>query len=549
MFRLPVSAVLLLLLFSCSRPQKADIIYTNAKIWTGDSAMPWAKSIAIKDSIILYLGDDADAWKGSNTKLVDLNGQLVVPGLMDNHTHFLLGGEQLLSADLRQAKSPQDFIRILGTFCREQPEGTWIKGGFWDNEAWGGELPTRQWIDSVTGNHPLFIYRYDGHMVLANSIALRMAGIDRNTPDPAGGTIIRNPNTGEPTGGLKDAALALVEKIIPPPSPEMLRKFLDTATRYALSHGVTRVTDMGGFGGWADLDTYRNAYANNELPIRILARLPITDWSRLDSFVKAQGRGDDRLSWDGLKGFTDGSLGSTTAWFFRPYLDAPGSTGFMVTDSSQLRNAVVRANAAGLKVNVHAIGDRAIDWIIGVYEQAQAAHPGDHRFSIEHTQHIRLEDIPRLSRAGIIPSMQPYHAIDDGRWAYKRLDSARLKGTYAFRSLLASGASMTFGSDWPVAPSDPIAGIYAAVTRRTLDNRNPEGWFPAEKITVEQALRAYTVHNAYATFQEDRLGMLKKGMLADMVVLSGDLFSIAPEKIREIQVTRTVVNGKEVFVK
>jgi hypothetical protein len=376
-----------------------------------------------------------------------------------------------------------------------------------------------------------------------------MAGIDRNTPDPAGGTIIRNPNTGEPTGGLKDAALALVEKIIPPPSPEMLRKFLDTATGYALSHGVTRVTDMGGFGGWADLDTYRTAYAKNELPIRIMVRLPITDWSRLDSFVKAKGRGDDRLSWDGLKGFTDGSLGSTTAWFFRPYLDAPGSTGFMVMDSSLLRNAVLRANAAGLKVNVHAIGDRAIDWIIGVYEQAQAAHPGDHRFSIEHTQHIRLEDIPRLSRAGIIPSMQPYHAIDDGRWAYKRLDSARLKGTYAFRSLLASGASMTFGSDWPVAPSDPIAGIYAAVTRRTLDNRNPEGWFPAEKITVEQALRAYTVHNAYATFQEDRLGMLKKGMLADMVVLSGDLFSIAPEKIREIQVTRTVVNGKEVFVK
>jgi len=218
-------------------------------------------------------------------------------------------------------------------------------------------------------------------------------------------------------------------------------------------------------------------------------------------------------------------------------------------DSSLLRNAVLRANAARLKVNVHAIGDRAIDWIIGVYEQAQAAHPGDHRFSIEHTQHIRLEDIPRLSRAGIIPSMQPYHAIDDGRWAYKRLDSTRLKGTYAFHSLLASGARMTFGSDWPVAPSDPIAGIYAAVTRRTLDDRNPEGWFPAEKITVEQALRAYTVHNAYATFQEGRLGMLKKGMLADMVVLSGDLFSIAPEKIREIQVTRTVVNGKEMYVK
>jgi hypothetical protein len=294
--------------------------------------------------------------------------------------------------------------------------------------------------------------------------------------------------------------------------------------------------------------TYRRAEAAGKLPIRIYSFVAISSWAKLDSFVKINGRGNDLLRWGGLKGFVDGSLGSTTAWFYQPYLDAPTSTGLQVTDTILLRKWVLSADSAGLQVACHAIGDRANDWILNVYEEAEKLRPDkDHRFRVEHAQHLSSDAIERFARLKVIPSMQPFHAIDDGKWAAKRLDSARLKRTYVFKSLLESNATLTFGSDWPVAPLDPIAGIYAAVTRRTLDDKNPGGWFPEQKITVEQALRCYTANNAWAGFQEMKTGKLKAGMLADLTVLSEDLFSIAPENIRNTKVLVTVVNGKEAF--
>ena len=540
----------LFILFSCSQHPIADRIYINANIWTGDSSNKQASAIAIKDSIIIFVGSDYEPFKGKNTNVIDMQGKMIVPGFIDNHTHFLSGGYQLASVNLRNVQSQEAFISTLRQYVTTLIDNRWIQGGDWDHEAWGGQLPSKNWIDSITGQHPVFINRYDGHMALANSKALQLAGINKHTASPAGGEIVKDPITGEPTGVLKDEAMDLVYKIIPDPSPAELDEYLHRAIEHALSHGLTQVHDMSSYGGWPDLSTYRHAYANNQLNLRIYSFVPIRTWQKMDSFVKKNGFGNDMLHWGGLKGFVDGSLGSTTAWFYKPYLDAPQSTGLQVTDTNLLRQWILSADSSGLHIATHAIGDRANDWILSVYDEAENKNgKKDRRFRVEHAQHLTQQAIERFASLQVIPSMQPYHAIDDGKWAAKRLDSARLKRTYAFKSLLATKANLTFGSDWTVAPLDPIAGIYAAVTRRTLDNKNPDGWYPLEKISVEDALRCYTTNNAYAGFQENKLGMLKTGMLADFVVLSDNLLSIAPEKIRDIKVLRTIVNGKEQYVK
>jgi predicted amidohydrolase YtcJ len=535
-------------LYSCNKKPTADSIYLNAKIWTGDSANPEAKTIVIKDSLIIYVGNEFEDFAGSQTRIIDLKGKMMVPGFIDNHVHFLDGGYYLANINLREVKSMEDFISTFRRYTDSAKGNSWIKGGNWDHEAWGGVLPRKEWIDSVSAEHPVFVNRYDGHMGLANSMALKLAGISKNTPNPPGGEIVKDPKTGEPTGILRDEATNLIFKVIPKPSEKELDEALARASAHALAHGLTQVHDMGTYGGWTDLATYRRAEAAGKLPVRIYSFVAIRSWQKLDSFVKKNGRGDDLLRWGGLKGFVDGSLGSTTAWFYKPYLDAPNSTGLLVTDTILLRKWILAADSAGLQIATHAIGDHANDWILQVYEEAERQRPSaDHRFRIEHAQHLTADAIDRFAELKVIPSMQPYHAIDDGKWAAKRLDTARLKGTYVFNSLLATHANVTFGSDWPVAPLDPIAGIYAAVTRRTLDDKNPHGWFPEQKISVDQALRCYTVNNAWAGFQENKTGMLKAGKLADFTVLSENIFWIAPDSIRDVKILLTVVNGKEAY--
>jgi len=537
------------ILFSCSEKQhdRADKIYFNTKVWTGDSANAWADAMAITGNEIVYVGKDYESFKGSNTEMIDLGGKLMLPGFIDNHTHFLSGGYNLSSVDLRKAKTKQEFISILKDFCQQRNDDRWVLGGDWDHEAWGGELPSRSWIDSVTGDHPVFVSRYDGHMALANSKALGLARINRNTKVPVGGEMKKDAN-GEYTGVLKDEAMGLVFKVIPDPSEKELDEYLKAAMKHAFENGVTQVHDVSSYGGWTDLATYRRNYANKNLDLRIYSFVPLSTWSMLDSFCKKEGKGDDVLRWGALKGFMDGSLGSTTAWFYQPYLDAPTTTGLNVTDTNDIRRWVLAADSAGLHIAVHAIGDRANDFILNVYEEAEKKRPGDHRFRVEHAQHLSQQALPRFAELNVIPSMQPYHAIDDGRWAYKRLDDARLKRTYAFKSLLDTKARLTFGSDWTVAPLKPLQGIYAAVTRRTLDDKNPNGWYPEQKISVEQAVKCYTVNNAYAGFQENKLGMLQKGMLADFIVLDQNIFEIVPENIRDVKVLRTIVNGKQVYI-
>jgi predicted amidohydrolase YtcJ len=542
-------SLLVLMVVGChpSPDVPADRIFIGGSVWTGTPGAPVAEALAVKGGFVQAVGSDREirALRDYATDVVRLDGRMIVPGFIDSHTHFIPGGFQLSSVDLRDADSREEFGRRILEFSQTVEPGTWITGGDWDHEAWGGELPRRGWIDAGTLLHPVFVTRLDGHMGLANSLALEMAGIDRNTPVPAGGEIVLDPSTGEPTGVLKDEAMNLVTRVIPQPSMEEMDAALGAAMKYALSQGVTQTHHMG---TWADLETFRRARRDGRLTMRVYSVVPMGTWERLREFVSENGWGDDRLWWGGLKGFVDGSLGSTTAWFYDPYTDDPSTSGLLTTDTASLRVWIHAADEAGFQSIVHAIGDRANDWLLDVYEEVEAANGGrDRRLRIEHAQHLSPEAIERFAALAVIPSMQPYHAIDDGRWAEKRIGPARTRTTYAFRSLLDAGASLAFGSDWTVAPMDVRQGIYAALTRRTLDGENPEGWVPQEKISLEEALVAYTWGGARAGFKEDRVGRLEPGKYADLVVLSRDLFDTDPLEIPEVRVDLTMVEGEIVF--
>lgn len=523
-----------------------DTIYTNGVVWTGQDSIGVVEALAVGGGRIVAVGtsSELEALAGPETEVVDLGSRFVVPGFIDNHVHFLQGGFQLASVDLRDAATPEEFARRIRLHSEELPSGSWITGGDWDHELWGGELPDRDWIDDVTSDHPVFVSRLDGHMALANSLALDKAGITSDTSDPDGGTIVRR-RDGIPTGVLKDEAMSLVYRVLPDPRPGEFDAALDRAIEHAVSLGVTQVHDVGSFGGWTDLEVYRRG----DLRIRIYSFVPLSTWERLRDEVAEKGWGNEWLRWGGLKGFVDGSLGSTTAWFYEAYVDDPTTTGLVISDTAVVRQEILAADAAGLRLAIHAIGDRANDWLLDRFEEAIATNGDrDRRFRIEHAQHLTSSSIGRFQSLGVIPSMQPYHAIDDGRWAEKRIGPIRILTTYAFRSLLEQGANLTFGSDWTVGPLSPLEGIYAAVTRRTIDGGNPGGWVPEQRIAVEEALHAYTSANAYAGFQEADAGTLEPGRLADFVVLSNDLRMIDPVEIPTTRVLRTVVGGRTEYL-
>jgi predicted amidohydrolase YtcJ len=500
--------------------------------------------VAINGDTIVAVGSSAEIRKLGAARVVDAKGGMVTPGFIDSHVHFVIGGFRLSSVQLRDARTPEEFVKRIREFAATVPAGTWITGGDWDHELWGGRLPERSWIDSVTPDHPVWVNRLDGHMALANSAALRAANVSSSTSDVDGGAIVRGPGR-EPTGILKDNAQSLVERVVPAPPALLQDRALDTAMTYVASHGVTSIHNMG---TWSDLAIFDRARAANRLKTRIYAVVPISTWEQLRDTVEARGTGDEWLRIGGLKGFVDGSLGSHTAAMLEPFTDAPNDRGLFVNTPEDLYQWTSGADKAGLQVIIHAIGDRAIRSLLDTYERvAKENGPRDRRFRMEHAQHIAPADIPRFGALGVIASMQPYHAIDDGRWADKVIGAERAKGTYAFRSLLDNKATLAFGSDWFVAPPTPLEGIYAAVTRRTLDDKNPGGWVPEQKITVEEALRAYTVGSAHASFDEARKGTLARGKLADLVLIDHDLTTIAPETIRDARINMTVVGGRVVF--
>ena len=538
----------------CSQPAPApqdvsavDVVYHGGSIWTGVAGAERAAALAIRDGIIVYAGssEEALARAGAGTVRVDLGGAFVVPGFVDNHTHFLSGGFGLAGVELRDAATPEEFAGRIAAFAATLPDGRWILNGDWDHELWGGTLPDRTWIDEATAATPVFVTRLDGHMGLANSRAMELAGVSAETTSPAGGEIVRDAD-GRATGIFKDTAMDLIGAAITPLSASEYDRALDAAQRHALALGVTQIHDMAG-DGWRSLEAFRRAHDDGRLAVRVYSFVPLADWRRMAEYVESHGRGDERLRWGAVKGFVDGSLGSTTAWFYEPYDDAPATRGFAITDLEELKADIAGADAAGLHVAVHAIGDRANDWLLAAYSEIAGAETARRRFRVEHAQHLSRAAIARFAALGVIASMQPYHAIDDGRWAEKRIGPERIRTTYAFADLLAAGATLTFGSDWTVAPLDPLVGVYAAVTRRTLDGANPDGWVPDQKITVEHALGAYTAANAYAGFREATAGTLEAGKAADFVVLSADLFAIDPVAIPEVTVLATVIAGEAVY--
>ncbi|MEQ1690680.1 MAG: amidohydrolase, partial [Gemmatimonas sp.] len=444
----------------CARTDNATVTLAivNARVWTGDSIAPWAEALAVAGENVVAVGSSTDIRSrvSETTRVIDAQGAMVTPGFIDAHVHFNDGGFALASVQLRDAKTREEFIQRIGAFAKTLPKGTWIRNGDWDHTNWGGELPARSWIDSVTRDNPVWINRLDGHMNLANSLALTAASIDRNVKDIVGGAIVRDAS-GEPSGIFKDNAMGLIDAVQPPRSDAEWDRALDTAMTYVAARGVTSVHHMG---GWDGLKALRRAQAAGKLRTRVVAQVPLSDWAKLRDEVKAAGRGDDWLRIGGLKGFVDGSLGSHTAAMIAPFTDSPRDSGFFVTSPDSLYAWTKAADAAGLQVMVHAIGDRAIRTQLDVFERvARENGPRDRRFRIEHAQHIAPADIPRFGALGVIASMQPYHAIDDGRWAERVIGPERAKGTYAFRSLLDAGAPLAFGSDWFVAPPTPLEGI------------------------------------------------------------------------------------------
>lgn len=526
----------------------ADLI-VYGRVWTGDSAKPWASAVATRGDTILAVGDSGEIARlsGPTTKVRSNGKAMVVPGFMDGHTHFIDGGIQLNAVDLRSSRTPAEFVARIKAYALERRPGEWILGGNWDHENWAGTpLPTREWIDSVTPDNPVLVSRLDGHMALANSLALAQARVGRRTRDIPGGVIVRDRRTGEPTGILKDRAMDPVDDVVPPPTEEQRNAGLRRAMVYAASKGVTATAHVS--VPLTDLGTYLRAKRQGELTIRVALYFPLDSWEQVADTIAALGRGDDWVWIGGVKGYMDGSLGSTTALLYKPYLDDPKTSGVLRTPEKSLREWIGAADSAGLQVAVHAIGDRANGLLLDIYDSVATAHgPRDRRFRIEHAQHLRPQDIDRIARTGVVASMQPYHLPDDGRWAEKRIGPEMIKTTYAFRSLLDRHAHLAFGSDWDVTSIDPLLGIWAAVTRRTLDGKHPGGWVPEQKITVEEALRAYTAGDAYGVFAERTRGRLVPGYRADLVLLDQDLTAIPPETIDRVTVRQTIVGGRVVF--
>ena len=529
----------------------ADLVILHGQVWTVDHAHPQVEAVAISGSRIVAVGSDVEIskWIGPATKKIDAQGKTVLPGFIDAHVHFTSGGGEITGVHLRDAATPEEFTRRVGEHAKKLAKAEWMVGGTWDHELWGGTpLPSHDWIDAATADTPVFVTRYDGHMALANALALRLARVTRETKDPPGGTIVRDKD-GNPTGLMKDAAMDLIYRVIPELTQEQLLREIRAGMNEARRFGVTSIHDIS---STQDVRGYQILAARGELTLRIYCITPLPQWEGPATTGIRAGFGNDWIHLGALKGFADGSLGSTTALFEQPFSDAPETSGLpnamMLPEGNMLKMAL-GADKAGLQLAVHAIGDKANRIMLDVYKEVatQNGPREDRRWRIEHAQHLRPEDFARFTQLGVIASVQPYHAIDDGRWAEKRIGHERCKTTYAFRTFLDKGVRLAFGSDWTVAPLNPLLGLYAAVTRATLDGKNPNGWFPEQKLTLKEAMEAYTMGSAYAEFREREKGSLTPGKLADVLILDTDLFSIAPEKIKDASVRWTMVGGKIVY--
>jgi predicted amidohydrolase YtcJ len=552
----------LMLLFlagtTCLRAQTdADVVLVGGKVWTGVASQPQAEAVAIHGSRVLAVGSSEAMLKLAMpaAKIIQLHGRLVLPGFNDAHVHIQMGGANLVGVHLTDTKSQAEFRQRISTFTKTAPKGAWILNGLWDQERWSPiALPTHALIDDVTPDNPVAVSRTDLHMILANAYAMKLAGVDRNTKDVPGGLILRDED-GNPTGIFKDAAKNLILSAVPPETQKDMETYILATQKVAAENGVTSVQDMAVSSndelGPLKLKALQSLAQQGRLKLRVAECLPLADVRQMAELGIEANFGNDLFHIGCLKSFADGGLGASTAWFTAPYTDNPSNYG-IASDSMQHPEEMYaefkRADRAGLQLITHAIGDRANHTILDFYERLEKEDGSrDRRDRIEHAQTLLPQDIPRFAQLHVIASVQPFHAIDDGRWAEKRIGPERIKTTYAFRSLMDSGAVVAFGSDWPVAPLVPLTGIYAAVTRRTIDGKNPGGWIPQEKVSVAQAVRAYTYNAAYAEGEEALKGSIQPGQLADIIVLSSDIFQINPIEIENVKVDLTLLGGQIIY--
>lgn len=543
-FRSAVLAAVPWVMASLASADPADLVLRGGRVYVARGRS--ATALAVRDGRVLAAGSEADVagLVGPRTRVVELGGRLVTPGFNDAHVHFLSGGFGLLSVDLRGAKDERDLARLLAAHAKTLPKGTWIREGNWDHEAWPTKaLPTRQAIDAATPDHPVWVQRLDGHMALANSLALKLAGVTRETRDVDGGTIVRDAS-GEPTGVLKDNAQELVETVIPPPTREMNLRAARAALREAARLGVTSIQDNSSIDA---LPTYLELRAKGELTARFDVWRPISVLPQLREAGVVSGVGDDWIRVGALKILSDGSMGAGTAAFFAPYADDPQTKGLLLYPEDELFRLVREADAAGFQLAVHAIGDRANSLVLDAFARAREANgTRERRWRIEHAQVVRAEDLARYRDLGVVASIEPSHCIDDMRWAEKRIGAARVRDAYRFKSFLDAGIPVAFGTDWFVEPLDPRLGLYAAVTRELPEGGPPGGWNPGERISLEDAIDLYTRGSAYAERTEAVKGTLEPGKLADLVVFAADLFELPPRDILTTPVDLTVVGGRVV---
>jgi predicted amidohydrolase YtcJ len=529
----------------------ADLIIRDARVWTVNLKQPQAAAVAVLDGRITAVGSDAAVllWRGPNTRVVDAKGHRLLPGFNDAHVHFADGGAALTAVQLNDATSLKEFVKRIADYAAHASPGEWIRSGNWDETKWNpAALPTRQDIDAVTPNNPVSLDRYDGHMIIVNSKVLALAGITAKTVDPPGGVILRD-SAGFPTGALKDAAIELVDHVTPVPTAAQRRRVIENALHEAASHGVTSVQDMT--LDYGDLAVYSQLLREGKLSVRFYGAPLIEKVSDQAKLGLGHAFGSASLRIGAVKMFADGSLGSRTAYFFEPFTDEPNNRGLLFKDMlplSRTRERLQLADAAELQVCTHAIGDAAISTVLDLYQEIEKRDgPRDRRWRIEHAQHMAARDFERFAQLHVIASVQPYQAIDDGRWAEARIGHDRASRTYAFRTFIDHGVRLAFGTDWPIAPLDPLLTLYAATTRATLDGKHSQGWFPEQKVSIQEAVAAYTMGAAYAEFQEHEKGSIEPGKLADLVLLSQDVLTIAPAAIRDTHVLKTWLGGVAVY--
>jgi len=533
--------------------QSAELVFRNGKVVTIDSTLPEAEAVAVAGNKIVFVGSNADVqkWMGEKTQVVDLAGRLMLPGFNDAHCHLVNGGFLNLRVNLVGVKTAKEIQAKVRTAVQNAPKGAWVQGRGWDQTLFNkGEWPTKKLLDEVAPNTPVYLRRVDGHSGWVNSAALKLAGITKKTPNPEAGEIVRDA-AGEPTGILKETANYLVTKVIPDPSPAELRQAIEKGLEEAKKVGVTTLQE---FSSTEAIKIYNDLLKEGKLAARISAWVSLDlakEPAKLSGISQMFPANSSILKLGILKDFIDGSMGSRSAYFFEPYSDDSGNVGIPQHSEEELNELVRVADSAGFQIGIHAIGDKGNFMVLQAYANAllqNQPHPRRHR--VEHAQLVRLEDISLFKETGTIASMQPTHCTSDMRWAEARAGKERSKGAYAWRSFLNAGVPLAFGTDWAVEPLNPMGGLYAAVTRQDLETGEPEGgWFPEQRLTMEEAVRAYTLGSAYADFREKELGSIMVGKLADLVVLDKDIFMIPPREILSTSVVMTVVDGKIVYRK